>query len=75
MLLTIDIGNSNVVIGCLNEKCETIALFRMVTDLKKTEDEYYNFGYMNNGLMILPPMALIIVGIIMWLQKPEEDKK
>ena len=35
----------------------------------------YNFGYMNNGLMILPPMALIIVGIIMWLQKPEEDKK
>ena len=28
----------------------------------------YNFGYMNNGLMILPPMALIIVGIIMWLQ-------
>ena len=35
----------------------------------------YNFGYMNNGLMILPPMALIIVGIIMWLQTPEEDKK
>ncbi len=32
-------------------------------------------GYMNNGLMILPPMALIIVGVIMWLQKPEEDKK
>ncbi|MBO5811230.1 MAG: NADH:ubiquinone reductase (Na(+)-transporting) subunit D [Bacteroidales bacterium] len=35
----------------------------------------YNFGYMNNGLMILPPMALIIVGVIIWLQKPEEDKK
>ncbi|MBQ2907470.1 MAG: NADH:ubiquinone reductase (Na(+)-transporting) subunit D [Bacteroidales bacterium] len=35
----------------------------------------YDFGYMNNGLMILPPMALIIVGVIMWLQKPEEDKK
>ena len=33
------------------------------------------FGYVNNGLMILPPMALVIVGIIMWLQKPEEDKK
>ena len=40
MLLTIDIGNSNVVIGCLNENNETIKLFRMVTDLKKTEDEY-----------------------------------
>ena len=40
MLLTIDIGNSNVVIGCLNENNETIKQFRMVTDLKKTEDEY-----------------------------------
>ena len=40
MLLAIDIGNSNVVIGCLNENNETIKLFRMVTDLKKTDDEY-----------------------------------
>lgn len=29
----------------------------------------YNIGYMNNGLMILPPMALIIVGIIIWVKK------
>ena len=35
----------------------------------------YEHGYVNNGLMILPPMALVIVGIIMWLKKPEEDKK
>ena len=34
----------------------------------------YDFGYINNSLMILPPMALIIIGIIIWLQKPEEDK-
>lgn len=34
----------------------------------------YDFGYINNGLMILPPMALIIIGIIIWLQKPEEEK-
>lgn len=40
MLLAIDIGNSNVVIGCLAENNETIKQFRMVTDLKKTEDEY-----------------------------------
>ena len=40
MLLAIDIGNSNVVIGCLDENNRTTALFRMVTDLKKTEDEY-----------------------------------
>lgn len=40
MLLAIDIGNSNVVIGCLDENNRTTALFRMVTDLKKTDDEY-----------------------------------
>jgi Na+-transporting NADH:ubiquinone oxidoreductase subunit D len=30
---------------------------------------FYNFGYENNGLMILPPMALITVGVIIWLQR------
>ena len=40
MLLAIDIGNTNVVIGCLDKDNRTTALFRMVTDLKKTEDEY-----------------------------------
>ncbi len=40
MILAIDIGNSNVVIGCLNEENEVVSQFRMVTDLKKTEDEY-----------------------------------
>ena len=35
---------------------------------------FYDFGYVNNGLMILPPMALIFIGIIIWLQKPEEEK-
>lgn len=29
----------------------------------------YNAGYENNGLMILPPMALIVVGIIIWVQR------
>ncbi|MBN3034215.1 MAG: NADH:ubiquinone reductase (Na(+)-transporting) subunit D [Bacteroidales bacterium] len=29
----------------------------------------YHIGYKNNGLMILPPMALIIVGIIIWIQR------
>ena len=40
MLLAIDIGNSNVVIGCVNGENRTVAQFRMVTDLKKTGDEY-----------------------------------
>jgi len=29
----------------------------------------YNIGYENNGFMILPPMALITVGIIIWVQR------
>ena len=29
----------------------------------------YDFGYMNNGLMILPPMALILLGCIIWVQR------
>ncbi|MDE6078730.1 MAG: NADH:ubiquinone reductase (Na(+)-transporting) subunit D [Duncaniella sp.] len=29
----------------------------------------YDHGYVNNGLMILPPMALIVVGCIIWVQR------
>jgi Na+-transporting NADH:ubiquinone oxidoreductase subunit D len=29
----------------------------------------YSAGYENNGLMILPPMALIVVGLIIWGQR------
>lgn len=29
----------------------------------------YKAGYANNGLVILPPMALIIVGIIIWVHR------
>lgn len=29
----------------------------------------YSTGYENNGMMILPPMALIIVGLIIWFQR------
>lgn len=29
----------------------------------------YELGYVDNGLMILPPMALILVGVIIWVQR------
>jgi len=29
----------------------------------------YSTGYENNGMMILPPMALIVVGLIIWYQR------
>ena len=32
-------------------------------------DGFYEFGYANNGLMILPPMALILLGCIIWIQR------
>lgn len=30
---------------------------------------FYDAGYMNNGLMIMPPMALIVVGCIIWAHR------
>ncbi len=29
----------------------------------------YDHGYVNNGLMILPPMALIVVAVIIWVHR------
>jgi Na+-transporting NADH:ubiquinone oxidoreductase subunit D len=34
----------------------------------------YAWGYENNGLMLLSPMALIVVGIIIWLQRSKNRK-
>ena len=32
-------------------------------------DSFYEMGYMNNNMMILPPMALITVALIIWIQR------
>ena len=32
-------------------------------------ESFYAAGYMDNGLVILPPMALIILGLIVWVQR------
>jgi Na+-transporting NADH:ubiquinone oxidoreductase subunit D len=34
----------------------------------------YALGYENNGMMLLSPMALIIVGIIIWVQRSKNRK-
>ncbi len=39
------------------------------SSLPGEESGLYALGYMNNNMMILPPMALIIVGIIIWVQR------
>ena len=34
----------------------------------------YAMGYMNNNMMILPPMALVTVGVIIWIQRSKNAK-
>ncbi len=37
-------------------------------------DKLYEWGYENNGLMILPPMALIVVACIIWVQRSRDKE-
>ena len=37
-------------------------------------DSLYEMGYVNNGLMLLSPMALITVGLIIWFQRSRNRK-
>jgi len=34
----------------------------------------YHYGYQNNGFMLLSPMALIVVGIVIWVQRSKNRK-
>ncbi len=40
-----------------------------ILDMKVIPQSFYDAGYVNNGMMILPPMALVVVGIIIWVQR------
>ncbi|MCK9321358.1 MAG: NADH:ubiquinone reductase (Na(+)-transporting) subunit D [Bacteroidales bacterium] len=40
-----------------------------IWDIQVVPEKFYQLGYANNGLMILPPMALIVVGVIIWVQR------
>lgn len=39
-----------------------------------TKTGLYAIGYENNGFMLLSPMALIVVGIIIWVQRSRNPK-
>ncbi|MDG2396173.1 MAG: NADH:ubiquinone reductase (Na(+)-transporting) subunit D [Flavobacteriaceae bacterium] len=41
---------------------------------KVIPDAFYEMGYENNGLMLLSPMALITVGILIWIQRSKNRK-
>jgi Na+-transporting NADH:ubiquinone oxidoreductase subunit D len=38
-------------------------------DMRVIPQAFYDAGYMNNGMMVLPPMALVVLGIIIWVQR------
>jgi Na+-transporting NADH:ubiquinone oxidoreductase subunit D len=65
------IGNSMgygvilVIIAFFRELLGSGTLF----DYQVIPQAFYEMGYKNNGLMILPPMALITVGVIIWVQR------
>ena len=46
MIIGIDIGNTHIVTGVYDDKGELISTFRLATNDKMTEDEY--FSYFNN---------------------------
>jgi Na+-transporting NADH:ubiquinone oxidoreductase subunit D len=35
---------------------------------------FYDHGYANNGLMMLPPAALFIIGVIIWIHRSRNRK-
>jgi Na+-transporting NADH:ubiquinone oxidoreductase subunit D len=59
-----------VIVGVVRELLGSGSLlgFKVLGDpIEKTG--LYAFGYENNGFMLLSPMALIIVGVIIWIQR------
>ena len=36
---------------------------------------FYDFGYENNGMMLMPAMALILVGCVIWAHRAYNDKE
>ena len=53
----------------------TVAFFRellgsgTLLGFRVVPQSFYDAGYVNNGMMILPPMALIVVACIIWVQR------
>jgi Na+-transporting NADH:ubiquinone oxidoreductase subunit D len=62
-----------VVVGFVRELFGTGNLtFPGIGEVQIIPDILYEWGYVDNGLMILPPMALITVGIIIWIQRSKD---
>ncbi|MGN0213716.1 MAG: NADH:ubiquinone reductase (Na(+)-transporting) subunit D [Muribaculaceae bacterium] len=57
-----------VIVGFFRELLGSGTLF----GVQIVPQSFYDLGYMNNGLMILPPMALITVACIIWVQRSHD---
>lgn len=54
-----------VVVGFFRELLGTGTLF----DFRVIPESFYEMGYLNNGLMLMPPMALILCACYIWVQR------
>ena len=48
--------------------------FPGIGQIKFIPQSFFDAGYMNNNMMILPPMALVVVGVIIWIQRSRNTK-
>ncbi len=59
-----------VIVGFFRELLGSGSLFGFkVLGDPITKSGLYALGYENNGFMVLPPMALIVIGVIIWVQR------
>ena len=59
-----------VIVGFFRELLGSGTLF----GIRIIPEKFYEMGYENNGLMILPPMALIVVACIIWVQRARDKE-
>lgn len=59
-----------IVVGFIRELFGSGALL----GIQIIPESFYEMGYLNNGLMLMPPMALIICACIIWAQRAKEKE-
>lgn len=58
-----------VIVGFIRELFGSGTLW----NFKIVPESFYAHGYMNNGLMVLPSMALILIGVMIWIQRSSSN--
>lgn len=46
-----------------------------ILSFKIIPQSFYNMGYMDNGMMVMPAMALILIGCVIWVHRSFNDDK